>query len=195
MGGYTYYHIWQVKDQVGGKHENGVHDTGACARRCLARQCEFWMLDGPNCFTQGHTRCMPTPCTLHSAHCSSHAPCGAQVIVELLKEKGKLPSFDQRGGTVLVACQDEALRGTAMRAAAALRASGVDVDMVLDAKKTKWVFKHADRTGARFVALVAPDEAERGLVRVKRMGDGEQADVELGELPRWVAEQSAAGRA
>ena len=26
---------------------------------------------------------MPTPCTLHSVHCSSHAPCVAQVVISI----------------------------------------------------------------------------------------------------------------
>ena len=102
------------------------------------------------------------------------------MIVELLQEKGLLPDLSARApGTVLVACQDEALRPSAMAAAAALRDAGVPVDMVLEAKKPKWVFKHADRVAVGHVCLFAPREAEEGLVRVKRMADGEQFDVAI----------------
>merc|ERR1740127_418017 len=97
---------------------------------------------------------------------------GDAVIVELLQVKGLLPDLGSRGAnSVLVACQDEDLRGTAMAAAAAMRSAGVPVDVVLEAKKPKWVFKHADRTQAGYVCLFAPREAAEGLVRVKRMAD------------------------
>lgn len=43
-----------------------------------------------------------------------------------------------------------------MHLAATLRAAGCAVDMVLQPKKTKWLFKHADRLDAKFVVLLAP---------------------------------------
>ena len=114
---------------------------------------------------------------------------GDAVIVELLKQRELLPSFEQRGAAVLLACQDEALRPQAMVAAANLREQGAAVDLVLEPKKPKWVFKHADRSGARYVAFFAPREVEQGLVRVKRLADGEQSDVPIAELADWLAAQ------
>ena len=72
---------------------------------------------------------------------------GDAVIVELLKMKGLLPTLAPAEGAVLVACQDESLRSQAMKTAAALRDAGSRVDMVLEPKKPKWIFKHADRLG------------------------------------------------
>ncbi len=116
---------------------------------------------------------------------------GDAVIVELLREKGLLPSFERRGATVLLACLGDAERPAAMAAAAALREAGATVDLVLEPKKAKWVFKHADRVGSKFVGLVGPDEAAAGNVRIKRLADGEQSDVAMGELGQWAAEQQA----
>jgi len=111
---------------------------------------------------------------------------GDAVIVELLKMKGLMPQLTPASKTILVACQDEALRSTAMSAASTLRQSGIAVDMVLEAKKPKWIFKHADRLGVSHVVLAAPQEAEKGLIRVKRMADGEQADVPVAELGSYI---------
>jgi hypothetical protein len=73
---------------------------------------------------------------------------GDAVIVELLQDKGLLPDLaTQKTGAVLVACQDEALRKEAMGAAAAMREANVPVDLVLEPKKPKWVFKHAGKQG------------------------------------------------
>jgi len=118
---------------------------------------------------------------------------GDAVIVELLRMKDLLPGASIAGnGAVLVACQNEALRPRAMAAAAAIRAAGGKVDLVLEAKKPKWFFKHADRVGVDFVVLFAPREAEADLAVVKRMADGEQAEVPIDELGAWLAEKRAA---
>ena len=119
---------------------------------------------------------------------------GDAVIVELLKVKGLLPAPRPNANALLIGCSDEALRPTAMAAAAALRASGACVDLVLEAKKPKWVFKHADRIGVGYVALFDAREADKGLVRVKRLTDAEQEEVPIAELPQWFAKQTGAQR-
>ena len=43
----------------------------------------------------------------------------------------------------------------AMALATALRDAGKKVDMVLQPKKTKWLFKHADKLDAKYVVLLA----------------------------------------
>ena len=77
---------------------------------------------------------------------------------------------------------DPSLRGAAIQVAARLRASGRAVDLVLEQKKVKWAFKHADRRGASRVVLIAPDEWARGLVRVKDLRSGDQQEIALDQL-------------
>merc|ERR1712226_424792 len=74
---------------------------------------------------------------------------GDAVIVELLKERNVLPSFDKNTeiDTVVFAMNQD-LYNAATKVATTLRKSGQSVDVVLENKKTKWVFKHADRIGA-----------------------------------------------
>jgi len=107
---------------------------------------------------------------------------GDAVIMELLESKKLLPALPASSVQAVVYAMDGALLPKAMGLASELRSAGVRVDMVLQPKKTKWVFKHADRLDAKYVVIVAPSEAEQGLVRIKNLGNGEQSDVPFDEL-------------
>jgi len=115
---------------------------------------------------------------------------GDAVIVELLKMTGKLPAAARTPVTALVFPFQESLRVTAMEAAAALRGAGVRTDLVLEAKKTKWAFKHAERLGAKYMVLVAPSEAADGNARIKNLDTGEEENVPLAKLAAWFADKS-----
>jgi histidyl-tRNA synthetase len=106
---------------------------------------------------------------------------GDVVIVELLKDKGLLPKLESTIDDVVFAF-DSALRGAAMKVAQTLRESGRAVDLILEAKKVKWAFKHADRRGALRMVLVAPDEWAQGQVRVKDLQSGTEENVALDAL-------------
>lgn len=116
---------------------------------------------------------------------------GDAVIVELLKERNVLPSFDSSGIDSVVFAMATDLYGAAIDVATRLRASGQSVDVVLEAKKTKWVFKHADRLGAKYCVIVAPDEYEKGEVSVKDLAAGEQESIRIDSLAQWAKDQSA----
>ncbi len=114
---------------------------------------------------------------------------GDAVIVELLKTAGALPELGSSAAECVVVPTDEALRGRASALAASLRGSEVSADLVLEPKKMKWIFKHAERVGAAYAVLLFPDETEKGLARVKRLDDAEQFDVPFDELPGWIAQR------
>ena len=82
----------------------------------------------------------------------------------------------------VVAALEEGLRPAAAGVAAALRAQGRKVDLVLEAKKMKWVLKRAQTAGAARLVLLGGDEWARGCVRVKTLATREEADVPLAEL-------------
>ena len=69
-----------------------------------------------------------------------------------------------------------------MSVASKLRESGRSVDLVLDDKRMKWAFKHADRTGAQRLVMVMPDEWSSGKVRIKDLDSGEESDVSFDDL-------------
>lgn len=106
---------------------------------------------------------------------------GDAVIAELLKEKDLLPELPPSVQDVVFAF-DESLREAAAGIAARLREDGRSVDLVLEDKKLKWAFKHADLAGASRMVLLAPDEWSKGLVRVRDLQTGEESDVAVSDL-------------
>jgi len=106
---------------------------------------------------------------------------GDVVIVELLKDKGLLPELTPGIDDVVFAFNED-LRPAAISVATRLRAAGRSVDLVLEKKKAKWAFKHADRAGAQRMLMLAPREWEQGLVTVKDLATGDQSAIPLEEL-------------
>lgn len=113
---------------------------------------------------------------------------GDAVIVELLKERNVLPSFESTGVDTVVFAMNEDLYAYAVTAASTLRKAGQSVDVVLEKKKPKWVFKHADRLGARFCLVVGADEYENREVSIKDLSAGEQKSIPVDDLAAWASE-------
>jgi len=105
---------------------------------------------------------------------------GDAVIVELLKEKGLLPDMSRQIDDIVFPL-DEELEGPASSIASSLRKKGRAVDLVED-KRLKWVFKHAERINASRLILVGNSEWERGMVRVKILSTREEFEVKAGDL-------------
>ena len=114
---------------------------------------------------------------------------GDCVIVELLKERGLLPSLSH--GVDFVVASYPGCFPHGLKVAAALRAAGARVDVALEpGKKVANVFKYADKMGARAMAFVAPSEWAEGKVRVKDLrggqeGERKEKDVSLDEMAGW----------
>ncbi|XP_027121420.1 histidine--tRNA ligase, chloroplastic/mitochondrial-like isoform X1 [Coffea arabica] len=106
---------------------------------------------------------------------------GDAVIVELLKEKGLLPELSPQVENI-VCSLDQDLRGTAAAVASILRQKGQSVDLVLENKPLKWVFKRAARINAQRLILVGSAEWQKGMVGVKILTSGEQYEVKVDEL-------------
>ncbi len=98
---------------------------------------------------------------------------GDAVILELLAEKKKLPELHRRLDAVVYPFT-EAERPAAVRLAAALRARGDSVELVLGDVKPKRALADADRAGAVRIYLVGPDEHARGVVKVRELATGEE---------------------
>jgi len=106
---------------------------------------------------------------------------GDMVVMELLADKGLLPELSNGVDDVVFGMGTE-LRGAAMQVAAKLRSAGRTVDLVLEDKKMKWVFKHAERCGATRLVMVMPDEWAEGKVRIKDLDTGEESTVSMEDL-------------
>lgn len=77
---------------------------------------------------------------------------------------------------------DEALRPAANGVAARLRRAGRSVDVVLESKRMKWAFKHAERIGAGRLVIIGGDEWARGNVCVKDLATFNQVEMPLEQL-------------
>jgi len=106
---------------------------------------------------------------------------GDMVIMELLNEKGLVPELPSGNQDIVIAINED-LRSAAMSVATKLRAGGRSVDLVLEDKRMKWAFRHAERTGAQRLVMVMPDEWAAGNVRIKELESGEESDVAVGDL-------------
>lgn len=103
---------------------------------------------------------------------------GIERIIDLMDELNLYPPGI--GGTVVQALVTvfgpETQRDSA-RLAGELRAAGINTELVMDDKKLGRQFNHADKKGIPLVAIVGPDEAAQGMVKLKRLRDGEEVTV------------------
>ncbi|KAJ8431244.1 hypothetical protein Cgig2_011768 [Carnegiea gigantea] len=106
---------------------------------------------------------------------------GDAVIVELLKEKGLLPELGLQVDNIVCSLVPD-LQSAAALVASVLRGKGQSVDLVLQTKPMKWVFKRAARINAQRLILVGSSEWQNSMVAVKLLATGEQYLVKLDEL-------------
>jgi histidyl-tRNA synthetase len=106
---------------------------------------------------------------------------GDMVIMELLAEKELVPRLVSGIDDIVISLNPE-LRNVAVRVAASLRDSDRTVDLVLEDKKVKWAFKHAERIGAKRLVLIAPDEWSRKKIKVKDLETGEESEISLDDI-------------
>ena len=69
-----------------------------------------------------------------------------------------------------------------MSVASSLRVNGRSVDLVLEDKRLKWAFKHAERSGAQRLVMVMPKEWKDGKVKIKDLESGEEVEVSVDSL-------------
>jgi histidyl-tRNA synthetase len=98
-----------------------------------------------------------------------------------------LPTFEDSGIDTVVFAMDDKLYNAAVGMATRLRQAGQRVDVVLESKKPKWVFKHADRIGAKYCLIVGADEYANGEIAMKDLQDGQQETIKIDSLAEWAA--------
>lgn len=105
---------------------------------------------------------------------------GIERIIDLLDELNLYP--DHLGGTLvqmLVTVFNHDTRGASMRIADCLRGAGINTELYLHARKLGRQFQYADKKGIPLVAIVGPDEIEAGVVKLRRLADGQETTVAL----------------
>jgi len=102
---------------------------------------------------------------------------GDVVIGIILQEAGLVPEFIPSPAQVLVTVFDEKLWMQSFSLSAELRAAGLNVMVSPEPTKLPKQFKFADKMKMKVALVIGPDEAEKGLVVVKNLGNGEQVQV------------------
>jgi len=87
---------------------------------------------------------------------------------------------------VYVARVDDTVTDAAFALAQALRDAGIATELDHQGRSLKSQFKQADRLGARFVAVVGPDELAAGAFTLRNMGTKEETRVALSDAPAAV---------
>ena len=110
---------------------------------------------------------------------------GDVVLGELLRDRG-LASTSSRALDAMVIAIDDASREVALKVVAALRGAGLAVIFPYRTGGVGKAMKSASASGVREVLMIGPDETARGVMKVKRMADGEERELSvesyLGEL-------------
>lgn len=75
-------------------------------------------------------------------------------------------------------------KSTVLALASDVRAQGFTVEVAFGDRSLKGAMKGADKSGARFVAVVGDSERESGQLELKRMSDGTSISVKIGELQK-----------
>ncbi|NOH02342.1 MAG: histidine--tRNA ligase [Chloroflexi bacterium] len=103
---------------------------------------------------------------------------GDVVIGIILQEKGLVPEFDPTPADVLVTVFDESLWKKSLELSTQLRNAGIATMVYPEAVKLQKQFKFADRMKMKVALVLGPEEAEKGLVVVKNLLNGEQVQVQ-----------------
>ncbi len=103
-----------------------------------------------------------------------------------LEKEGVKPAVAE-GPELYLAALSERAHPFVLETAAALRRSGVAVDMDLLGRKPGAVAKHADAVGAAHLVLVGDRDLDAGTVQVKELETGESETVALRDLVAWFA--------
>ncbi|MFC4599959.1 histidine--tRNA ligase [Cohnella hongkongensis] len=110
---------------------------------------------------------------------------GLERTLLLLESQGVKPELGNQADVYIVALgarAEQAAPGIAQR----LRDAGIAAERDYLGRKTKAQFKAAERSGARYAAVLGDDELDRGEVSLRPMAGGEQTAVKLDELAETI---------
>lgn len=94
-----------------------------------------------------------------------------------------LPTSQFNSDLYLIALGDD-LKSTVLTVAAQVRRQGFAVEVAFGDRSLKGAMKAADKSGARFVAVVGDSERDSGSIELKRMSDGTSISVKIGDIQK-----------
>lgn len=114
---------------------------------------------------------------------------GIERIIDLMDELKLYPP--QLGGTLvqaLVTVFNEETRRDSARIGKQLREAGIRTEVYLGRRKLGRQLAHADKKGIPIVVIAGPDEIEAGVVKLRRLADGNEMSVEAHALAAAVSD-------
>lgn len=114
---------------------------------------------------------------------------GMERLLLLLEEEGKLPERRAMSAMadVYVVALDAESRAVGLKLAQELRSAGKMVLTDVLARSFKAQMRDADRTGARFVAIIGETERQKNICLLKTMATGEQQECGLADVEKMLA--------
>jgi len=106
---------------------------------------------------------------------------GIERIVLNLKRIDEQPE-EPRCPRVFVAFQTPDARSLAFRLASDLRREGIAAVVAAGERSLKAQMRHADALGAAYAAIIGQRELKEGTVTLRRLADGDQETVRLGDV-------------
>jgi histidyl-tRNA synthetase len=100
--------------------------------------------------------------------------------------EGSLPVESFTSELYLIAL-DEASKSSVLKLAMDLRGKGFSVEMAFGERSLKSSVKSADKSGARYLAVIGSEEIESGMGSIKRMSDGQSISVRINQLSDFLA--------
>lgn len=115
---------------------------------------------------------------------------GLERILGVMEERGMFPPeiAASNSADVMVTIWDEESIGESLKLANKLRSQGLRVTVYPEADKLGKQLKYADSINVPFVCIVGDDEANAGKVRLKKMGSGEEWELDAVEIKERVSE-------
>ena len=101
------------------------------------------------------------------------------MLLDALEEGECKLEIEDETPEVFVACLNKSLSIKAFSMVQSLRAAGLRADMDHQGRSLKAQFKYADKLSAKIVAILADDELERGVVKLRDMSTKEEWEVPL----------------
>ena len=110
-----------------------------------------------------------------------------RLLMVMAAEEAPVP--ENAGVTCYLAGMDGASRARAASLAESLRGEGISCEVDLMERSVKAQFKYADKTGARFVAVLGERELQEGAAEVKDMKNSSSERVEFAKLAQYLKEK------
>jgi len=111
---------------------------------------------------------------------------GDVTLADLLDSKSLMPDYLQSPQFIAIIGGEEE-RDAALSDAGQLRALGYQVEYPLKSQGFGKQFKSANQSGARFALIYGREEIEKGVVKVRDLASGNEAEIARAELSQQAA--------